>query len=317
MLPRLGEKYKDIEIEVMSKPVVEYQTDEYFELELPVAPAVMVADEIVVEGASVSQDKVENVICRCLGISEPEPEKKGLLGRFFGLMESNKNRRGPAIKAAVLIIFLVAAIVIARFTPLREYLTAEKLRLLLDTAGPWAPVAYIGAYAAGVCFFMPGTLLATVGAAIFGPYYGFLYVWVGAMIGAVLAFFIGRYFGRDFAASLIGDKLRKYDEAIERNGFATVLYLRLVYFPFTAMNFGMGLTRVRFRDYFSGTALGIIVGTFIFTFFVGTIKDVWSSGQWGGLLSWKVFFSLGLFVFSFFIPKIIERLRASQKVEIA
>ena len=84
MMPRLGEKYKDIEIEVMSKPVAEYQTDEYFELELPVAPAVMVADEIVVEGASISQDKVEKVICRCLGISEPEPEKKGILGRLFG-----------------------------------------------------------------------------------------------------------------------------------------------------------------------------------------------------------------------------------------
>jgi hypothetical protein len=84
MMPRLGEKYKDIEIEVMSKPMAEYQNDEYFELELPVAPAVMVADEIVVEGAGVSQDKVENVICRCLGISEPEPEKKGLLGRLFG-----------------------------------------------------------------------------------------------------------------------------------------------------------------------------------------------------------------------------------------
>ena len=231
-------------------------------------------------------------------------------------MESGKNRRGPTIKAAVLIVFLVAAIVIVRFTPLREYLTAERLGLLLETAGPWAPAAYIGAYAAGVCFFMPGTLLATVGAAIFGPYYGFIYVWLGAMIGAVLAFFIGRYLGRDFAASLIGNKLRKYDEAIERNGFATVLYLRLVYFPFTPMNFGMGLTRVRFRDYFSGTALGIIVGTFIFTFFVGTIKDVWSSGQWGGLLSWKVYLSLGLFVFSFFIPKIIERLKSPQKADI-
>jgi uncharacterized membrane protein YdjX (TVP38/TMEM64 family) len=226
-----------------------------------------------------------------------------------GLMESNKNRRGPAIKAAVLIVFLVTAIVIVRFTPLREYLTAERLRLLLETAGPWAPVAYIGAYAAGICFFMPGTLLATVGAAIFGPYYGFLYVWVGAMIGAVLAFFIGRYLGRDFAASLIGNKLKKYDEAIERNGFATVLYLRLVYFPFTPMNFGMGLTRVRFWDYFSGTALGIIVGTFIFTFFVGTIKDVWSSGDWSRLLSWNVCFALGLFIFSCFIPKIIGKLR--------
>ena len=232
-------------------------------------------------------------------------------------MESNKNRRGPAIKATVLIIFLVTVIVIARFTPLKEYLTAERLRLFLETAGPWAPVVYIGAYAAGVCLFMPGTLLATVGAAIFGPYFGFIYVWLGAMLGASLAFFIGRYLGRDFAASLIGDKLKKYDEAIERNGFATGLYLRLVYFPFTPMNFGMGLTHVRFRDYFSGTALGIIVGTFIFTFFVGTIKEIWSSGQWAGLLSWKVFFSLGLFVFSFFIPKIIERLRASQKAGIA
>jgi hypothetical protein len=83
MMPRLGEKYKDIEIEVMSRPVAEYQCDEYFELELPVAPAIMVADEIVVEGAGISQDKVENVICRCLGISEPRPEKKGILSRLF------------------------------------------------------------------------------------------------------------------------------------------------------------------------------------------------------------------------------------------
>jgi hypothetical protein len=84
MMPRLGEKYKDIEIEVMSKPNAEYQNDDYFALDLPVAPAVMVGDEIVVEGANVSQDKVEKVICRHLGIAAPEPEKKGILGRLFG-----------------------------------------------------------------------------------------------------------------------------------------------------------------------------------------------------------------------------------------
>jgi hypothetical protein len=84
MMPRLGDKYKDIEIEVISKPISEYQNDEYFELDLPVAPAVMVGDEIVVEGSNVAQEKVETVICRCLGMSEPEPEKKGILGRLFG-----------------------------------------------------------------------------------------------------------------------------------------------------------------------------------------------------------------------------------------
>jgi len=219
------------------------------------------------------------------------------------------NRRKAMVKVGILVIFIVTAIFLIRFTSVKNYLTAEALGQFLETAGFWAPFAYMLFYTVGVCLFLPGTLLTGLGAAIFGPYWGFLYVWIGAMAGASAAFVIGRTLGRDFAASLIGDKLKKYDDAIEKNGFATVLYLRLVYFPFTPMNFGMGLTKVRFWDYFSGTGLGIIVGTFIFTFFIGTLKDVWASGNWGELLSIKVFFSIGLFIFSFFIPKIIKKFK--------
>jgi hypothetical protein len=84
MMPRLGGRYRHIEIDVTSKPIAEYQNDDYFELELPVAPAIMVGEEIVVEGANISQDKVERVICRCLGMPEPKEEKKGIVGRLFG-----------------------------------------------------------------------------------------------------------------------------------------------------------------------------------------------------------------------------------------
>ncbi|RPJ15961.1 MAG: TVP38/TMEM64 family protein, partial [Desulfobacteraceae bacterium] len=194
---------------------------------------------------------------------------------------------------------------LVRFSPAKQYLTTEQLGLFLDSAGIWAPLMFVLIYAAGVCLFIPGTLLTALGAAVFGPYWGFLYVWIGAS----LAFLIGRYLGRDFAASLIGDRLKRYDDSIGRSGFTTVLYLRLIYFPFTPMNFGMGLTKVRFRDYFYGTALGIIVGTFIFTFFVGTVRDVWAGGRWEELLSWKVFFSIALFIFSFFIPKLLRKAR--------
>ncbi len=214
-----------------------------------------------------------------------------------------------ALKAGIFIAFIIGAIVLVRYTPVKGYLSAEALGHFLDTAGVWAPLLFIAIYAAGVCLFVPGTLLTGIGAAIFGPYWGFVYVWFGAMIGSSAAFVIGRTLGREFASGLIGDKLKKYDDAIARNGFATVLYLRLVYFPFTPMNFGMGLTKVRFGDYFFGTALGIIVGTFIFTFFIGTLKDVWASGDWSQLVSFKVFFSIGLFVFSFFIPRIIQKIK--------
>ncbi len=83
MMPRLGATYP-IEIEVTSKPIADYQTDEYFELDLPVAPAIMVGDEIVVEGSGISEDKVEAAICRHLGVSEPNARKKGILGRLLG-----------------------------------------------------------------------------------------------------------------------------------------------------------------------------------------------------------------------------------------
>ncbi len=220
------------------------------------------------------------------------------------------NKRSKAIiKAIIFAVFIVGAIFLIRFTPIKNYLTAKDLSRFLEAVGLWAPLVYIVIYSVGVCLFLPGTLLTGLGAAIFGAYWGFLYVWIGAMIGASAAFFIGRTLGREFAASLVGDRLKKYDDAIERNGFATVLYLRLVYFPFTPMNFGMGLTKVHFKDYVFGTGLGIIVGTFIFTFFIGTLKDVWASGNWGELISFKVFFSIGLFIFSFFIPKIIKKVK--------
>jgi uncharacterized membrane protein YdjX (TVP38/TMEM64 family) len=219
------------------------------------------------------------------------------------------DRKKAMIKALIFIAFIIGAIALVRFTPIKGYLTADALGRFLDAAGFWAPLLFMLVYAVGVCLFIPGTLLTGLGAAIFGAYWGFLYVWVGAMFGASGAFWIGRTLGREFAASLIGDKLKRYDDAIERNGFATVLYLRLVYFPFTPMNFGMGLTKVHFWDYLFGTGLGIIVGTFVFTFFIGTLKEVWASGNWGELLSFKVFFSLGLFAFSFFIPKIIKKIK--------
>jgi hypothetical protein len=84
-MPRLGATY-DIEIEVISKPNAEYLTDEYFALDFPVAPAVMVENEILVEGKDIDDYMVEVAICRRLGLPEPEPEaqKKGVMARLFG-----------------------------------------------------------------------------------------------------------------------------------------------------------------------------------------------------------------------------------------
>jgi hypothetical protein len=82
MMPGLGTRY-DIQIEVTSKAKAAYLTDAYFDLDLPVAPAVMVGDEILVEGSDIAQDKLEDAICRHLGLPKPATSKKGIIQRIL------------------------------------------------------------------------------------------------------------------------------------------------------------------------------------------------------------------------------------------
>jgi hypothetical protein len=82
IIPRLGKKYP-VEIETVSKAYQDYRTEEYAKLGLPVAPAIMVGDELIVQGCDVDEDKLEAAICRHLGLPEPELQKKGILDRLF------------------------------------------------------------------------------------------------------------------------------------------------------------------------------------------------------------------------------------------
>ena len=228
-------------------------------------------------------------------------------------MQSEKNSRNAAIKAAILAVFVAGAIFVVHYTPLGAYLSAERLGSYMDTTTCWAPLAFMLVYIVGVCLFVPATVLIALGVAVFGVFWGFIYSWLASLVGSSLSFYIGRYLGRDFAARLIGQRLEKYDKAIESYGFSTVLYLRLACLPFAPLNFGMGLTKVRFRDFFWGTALGILVVTFAITLSVGAIKDIWAGGPWDRTLTWKIAFVVCLFAFSLSVPKIIKVLRRPEQ----
>jgi uncharacterized membrane protein YdjX (TVP38/TMEM64 family) len=219
------------------------------------------------------------------------------------------------VKAFILIALIIVSVYLFQFTSVKDFLTPDALGRLLDASGFWAPLVFILLHALSICLFLPASILTVIGAAIFGTYWGFLYVWIGAMMGASSAFFIGRTLGRDFTVSLIGERMKKYDDAIERNGFTTVFYLRVINLPFTPLNYGMSLTKVHFWDYFFGTGIGVIIGLFIITFLGGTLKQMWVSGNWGGLISIKFFFSIALLIFSFFIPMIIKKLKIDKLVK--
>lgn len=222
-------------------------------------------------------------------------------------VQTKKTPKRLLINALILFLFLTLAVCVFCLTPVKGIFTPEVLGRFLEDAGCWAPLLFIFLHAASICLFVPASIMIILGAAVFGALLGFVYGWIGAVAGAGGAFIVGRTFGRGLVESLLSGRLKRYDDAIGRNGFATAFYMRLLNTPFTPVSFGISLTKIRFRDYIFGTGLGVVVGIFVMAFLGGALKDVWVSGDWNALLSYKFFLAAALYIISFFIPMTLKR----------
>lgn len=183
-------------------------------------------------------------------------------------------RLPPSVKAALLAVLAAIAIGVVEFSPFRDYLRPDRLQAIINEAGIVGPALLAVLSAVGTCVFIPGTFFVGVGVAAFGPFPGFVCVWPGILAGAALSYLAARKLGREFVRSVIGDRLAKYDELIERNGFRAILLLRLMFVPLAPLNYASGLTRVRFWDYFFATALGEAATILVVVFFIGEIRRI-------------------------------------------
>jgi uncharacterized membrane protein YdjX (TVP38/TMEM64 family) len=220
-------------------------------------------------------------------------------------MMSNARRR-TLIKVIVLLVLAGISIGLMEFSTIKAHFKPERLQTLISEAGLMGPALLMISCSVGTCLLIPLMVFVGIGAALFGPYWGFAWVWSGTLAGSSISFLIARTLGRNFVSSLIGDRLRKYDCLIEVNGFKAVLLVRLMFVP-ALVNFAMGLTKVRFWDYFFATALGEAVTIFVFTFFIGMIREIYLSGDWSQLISAKMAMALGFLIALALIAKLVQR----------
>lgn len=180
-----------------------------------------------------------------------------------------KNKR-QLIKFFGLAVFVALALAGVKYFGISQILHPGMIKEKILAFGMFAPFIYVVAYTIATVAFVPGAPLTIAGGALFGAVFGTLYTIIGATVGATLAFLLSRALGRGFVGALEGEKWKKlseYDAKIEENGLGVVLFLRLApIFPFNGLNFALGLTKVKFKDYFFGTLFGIIPGTFAYVY---------------------------------------------------
>lgn len=130
---------------------------------------------------------------------------------------------------------------------------------------------FVAVYVLAATFGLPASPLTLAGGAIFGVELGIVLNWLGAVLGACGAYALTRVLGRDAvqASGRWGDKLNMLGA---RSGFGIMFRLRLIpVVPFNLLNIAAGLASVAFRPFALGTALGILPGTIIYTWFADSL----------------------------------------------
>ncbi|MEX2180889.1 MAG: DUF547 domain-containing protein [Gemmatimonadaceae bacterium] len=187
---------------------------------------------------------------------------------------STSARSRALVRLALLVLVLVAAWVIARQLGWLEYADRSQIGALVERIRglPLAAPIFVLAYAAAATLGLPGTPLTLAGGAIFGFAGGTVLNWMGATLGATGAFFLARMLGRDSVRALLGRNAAALDRVVGSGAFGTLVRLRLIpIVPFNALNFGSGLAGVRPATYVASTALGIIPGTAVYTYFADAL----------------------------------------------
>lgn len=210
------------------------------------------------------------------------------------------------LSSRALMLTLVAA-GIALALAFRGRLDPAALEQWIGDLGLLAPVAYVLLYSLATVLFLPGTLFALAGGALFGPLWGSLLNLLGATTGAGLAFLIARHIAGERVASRAGGRLKQLIEGVEAEGWRFVALVRLVpLFPFNLTNYALGLTRIPFTTYVLTSLIAMAPGAIAYTWLGHAGREALAGNASAirhGLIA------LGLLAAVAFLPRLVTRLR--------
>lgn len=175
----------------------------------------------------------------------------------------------------ILIVLVLAAVVVGfRALPIRAGFI--ELEGYVRGLGAIGPLVWTVAYVVCTVLFIPGSALTLGAGGLFGLTTGFLVVLVGANIGALCAFLLAKTLLREKVASWAASnaKFKSLDRAIGSQGFKMVFLSRLSpAFPFSLLNYMLGLTAVRAGTYVLANLLGMLPGIFLFVYIGAAARD--------------------------------------------
>jgi uncharacterized membrane protein YdjX (TVP38/TMEM64 family) len=177
-------------------------------------------------------------------------------------------------KVAAVIVVIALLVTAHQLGVFEQFKDPERVRETLVQLGPWGYLAFVLAYAALQPFGVPGTVFVMAAPLIWPWPVAYALSMVGTMAASVIGFSFSRFVARDWIATKIPQRFRRYDEALERHAFRTVVLLRFIFWMPQLLHAFLGLSKVRFWTHFWGSLVGYAIPLLVVSYFGQKLFDV-------------------------------------------
>ncbi|MFI5297966.1 MAG: TVP38/TMEM64 family protein [Polyangiales bacterium] len=195
-----------------------------------------------------------------------------------------------ALAAKIAVVASVAVVLVAaqRLGVWHQFADPAHAKQVLLQLGPWGFLAFVIAYATLQPFGIPGTVFVVTAALVWPWPTAFALSMIATLAASVVGFSFARFVARDAVTARIPAQFRKYDEALARKAFLTVVVLRFIFWMPPLLHAFFGVSKVRFWTHFWGSALGYIFPLLAVSYFGQRLFD------FAKMVPWEVWVGVAL-----------------------
>jgi len=167
--------------------------------------------------------------------------------------------------------------------------------------GAWGYLAFILTYAMLQPFGVPGTIFIVAAPLIWPWQPAFALSMIGTLCASVVGFSFARFVAKDWVEARIPERLRKYDDSLERSAFQTVAVLRLIFWMQPVLHSFFGISKVGFWTHFWGSFVGYVPPLLLVSYLGTRMFDATGTMQPG---AWRIL--AGLIVASLLVAALVR-----------
>ncbi len=185
----------------------------------------------------------------------------------------------------------------------------------------WVGMLYfVGLYIVATVMLIPGSVITLAAGFIYGLWIGTALVSVGSVVGATLAFLLSRTILHDWVQQKTQNfpKWKAVQSVIEKNGLKMIMLLRLTpVFPFSLLNYFLGVTRMKWHHYILGSWVAMLPGTFLYVYLGSIAKSINQiiQGETQSSPAQKILLGVGLLVTLYIVVWVTRKAKKELEIE--